>query len=477
MTLFRTVRFRLVMWYGTALALSVSALGAGVYFTVGTTLARQLEADLNQDFLTVQNALQDDLEELQELEDHGVVSHFRVARGGVIVYRTSGWRNAELEGALAAGKAQSSWKWESSTEDRSYLLRVGEVGDGGLTASLVVARDMGLLSRSLHALAVTLLVGLPLVLVLAALGGYFLAGRVLAPVGAMATKAREISADRLSHRLPADSDDEFGQLARVFNDVLARLEQSFEQLRRFTAEASHELRTPLTAMRTVGEVGLQHAADPSELRDVIGSMLEEADRLTGLVDSLLTLTRSEGGTTSLSFEEVDLLALTHECVDLLQALAEEKEQTISVEGEEITLRRGDRSLLRQALLNLLDNAIKYTPAGGRIALSVGPIGDSEVVVEVQDTGPGIPTTEQASVFDRFYRVETGQHRPVPGAGLGLSIVRWAVEAQGGRVELQSDGKRGSVFRLVFPKEVAGGPDGSATSKGAQDDPATGKENP
>ena len=180
--------------------------------------------------------------------------------------------------------------------------------------------------------------------------------------------------------------DELGQLAAIFNDAFARLERSFEQLRRFTADASHELRTPLTAMRSVGEVGLRAQRDGATYRDIIGSMLEEADRLGRLVDGLLTLSRAEGGHLKLKPERVDLAELAREVAGHLGVLAEEKRQSISVEAPRPTLAWVDRLVLRQALINLVDNAVKYTLEGGRVR------------IVVQDEAPG-PAVDQAAGRD------------------------------------------------------------------------------
>jgi len=267
----------------------------------------------------------------------------------------------------------------------------------------------------------------------------------------MARRAEQITAERLSERLPVENPhDELGYLARVFNDTLARLGRSFEQLRRFTADASHELRTPLTTIRTVGEVGLRKAGDAEHYRDTIGSMLEEVDRLTRLVESLLTLTRAESGRTQLTRKVVDLGGLASTVADSLRVLAEEKAQSLSVDAAAHVEATCDPAVLRQGLINLLDNAIKYTPDKGAIRVRVAKTALGEPAIEVKDTGPGIPAVHRERIFDRFYRVDTGRARDAGGLGLGLAITRWAVEAHGGRIELESEEGKGSLFRIVLP---------------------------
>ena len=304
---------------------------------------------------------------------------------------------------------------------------------------------------TLWTLAVILAMGIPFAVGLAIAGGYFLAGRVLAPVGAMADKAREITAESLAERLPVDNaDDEFGRLATVFNDTLSRLQDAFERLRRFTADASHELRTPLTAMRSVGEVALRDTLDAGAYRDVIGSMLEEVDRLTRLVESLLTLTRANSGRIQLAPKALDLVALTGNVIDQLRVLADEKHQDLTIRAPAAVHAVGDAALVHHALMNLIHNAIKYTPDGGTISVELNAMNSGRAVIEVRDTGPGIPAAHRDRIFDRFYRIDAGRSREEGGIGLGLAIARWAIEANGGHIELASDGERGSVFRVLLP---------------------------
>jgi heavy metal sensor kinase len=273
---------------------------------------------------------------------------------------------------------------------------------------------------------------------------------VLAPIGAMAAKAGEITAEHLSERLPVeDPHDEFGRLATVCNQTFARLEDSFERLRRFTADASHELRTPLTALRSVGEVGLQENNDAAACREVIASMLEETDRLTKLVDSLLTLSRADAGSVPIIREQTDLSALAIDVADCIQVLAEEKEQSLVVDAAEPVFAEIDPTTLRQALLNLVDNAVKYTPQQGHISVVVRKT-PAEAIIEVIDDGCGIPKEHQARIFDRFYRIDKGRSRDMGGSGLGLAITSWAVEVNGGCIELESEEGHGSRFRIVLP---------------------------
>jgi heavy metal sensor kinase len=292
---------------------------------------------------------------------------------------------------------------------------------------------------------------LPLVLGATGLTGYALARRALSPIELMVRLAREITPDNLHARLPDDNAyDELGQLARVFNDTLARLEQAFAQLRRFTSDASHELRTPLAMIRSVGEVGLQKDGTRAEYRDIVGSMLEEVNRLTSLIDNLLTISRGDSGHLQLHQTTVPVMELAREAAGLLEILAEEKALRIVLQGEEGAQVEGDHLFLRQALVNILHNAVKYSPVGDLIALRVHIDTANQVAIEIQDNGPGIPIEDQARVFDRFYRVDKARWRESGGTGLGLSIAKWAVEVHRGNVGLHSDPDHGCTFRITLP---------------------------
>jgi heavy metal sensor kinase len=286
------------------------------------------------------------------------------------------------------------------------------------------------------------------VLFLGGLGGAVLSHRSLRPLARMASHARRITAAHLDERLPPQGTTELEQLREAFNVALEQLERSFDQLRRFTADASHELRTPLTALRSVGEVGLQGATTAAECREVIGSMLEEVDRLARLADELLTLARAEAGEAKLNLEPVDLSQLARDVVAHLCVLAEEREQTLEFEAIDPVLAWADLSALRQAIVNLVDNAIKYSPERTCITVATGQRAGA-TFIEVRDEGPGLAEEHRDRVFERFYRVDRSRSRELGGTGLGLSLVKWTAEAHSARVELDSAEGEGSVFRLVF----------------------------
>lgn len=446
----RSVRVRLTLWYVAVLALIVCGFALGVYTFLRASLLQQIDNHLQRDLDTVARIVSQGGQELRWLARGGNVRLYRIEWGDDTAAETGAWSRAGL-GKVVTGAGDAPFWAPDASPDQPYRIKASLAAFQGKTVAIAVAHDGVTYQASLRSLTITLLLTIPAALVLAIAGGYFLAGRALAPIGALTAKAREINAERLSERLPVDNpDDEFGQLAAVFNETLVRLEDSFERLRSFTADASHELRTPLTAIRSVGEVAMQEPIDAAASREVIGSMLEETGRLTKLVDSLLVLSRADAGTVPLTRERTDLAALAAEACDCLQVLAEEKEQTLTIAAPMPVPAEVDRPTVRQALINLLDNAIKYTPARGHIQVAVGVAQGGQATIAVSDDGPGIAPEHRQKIYERFYRVDKGRFREVGGAGLGLSIARWAVSANNGRIELDCPEGKGCTFRMVLP---------------------------
>jgi signal transduction histidine kinase len=264
-------------------------------------------------------------------------------------------------------------------------------------------------------------------------------------------EARRITADRLHERLSVPNEhDEIGRLATVINETFARLESSFDQLQRFTADASHELRTPLAVIRGIGEMGLGQTRSPAEYKEAMGSMLEEVDRLTNLVDTLLRLSHGDAGTVRLAREPVDLGQLTQDVVSALSILAEERNQRISIDVHERVMVKVDRLVLREAITNIVDNAIKYGPPQSTIGVRVQAAGDRAHLI-ITDQGRGIPFEYRRQIFDRFFRLDEARSRDRGGAGLGLAIARWAVEVNGGQITVDQNPSGGSIFTIDVPR--------------------------
>ncbi len=458
----RSVRVRLTLAYVGALMAVIAVYGVVVYTSVRENLSQALDTKLREDFMWPDFMVSEILSLLQgesnldETAGEGSPwlqvwsENGERLLGRSYAARSNPIPEAKLLAAMADGKIRTLHEMTPP-----YRILTGKKNLGKATLVIQVAASESAMREYLRELLFVMLLGLPLAAAIAGLGGYTLARRALAPVDLMAERARTITAERLKERLPVDNpNDEFGRLATVFNQTLTRLESSFDQMRRFTADASHELRTPLTALRSVGEIGLRAKREPAEYREIIGSMLEEVDRLSLLVDRLLTLSRADTGESLLSRDRVDLGGLAEEVTTQLDVLAEEKQQSLSVKVEGPLSCLGDRMVLRQALLNLVDNAIKYSPVGASITVRVSQSPDGAAMLDVSDTGPGIPVEQQQRVFDRFYRVDRSRSRENGGGtGLGLSIARWAVEVNGGQLTLENRDQPGATFRITLPNKV------------------------
>jgi heavy metal sensor kinase len=456
----RSVRARLAFWHGLALLAVVSVYAAAVLLQVSDDLYEELDNQLNGDYALAVQWLQ------QRLPPPGAaVTMDRPAREnerGADVPWVDAW---SLDGRrlFTAGRQPGlpppqgppvdgpSRPASVRLADRARVRTLVRGADvGGRTVFVRVGRSEQFARQELGEFAAVLGLSLPFAFAVAAGAGYLLARRALAPVSAMTAQARRITAEHLEERLPVENpNDEFGQLAGVVNDALDRLERAFHTLRLFTADASHELRTPLTAIRSVGEVGLRERRSEAEYREIVGSMLEETERLTTMADSLLTLSRADSGKAELRPTPFSLGDLASEVAADLAVLAEEKRQHVSVDAAADVVMTADRPALRQAAINLLDNAIKYSPDDATIRVVVRRRG-SDGVLEVIDNGPGIEPEHLPHVFERFYRADKARSRAGGGSGLGLSIASWAIQANGGHIEVESEVSRGSVFRIVLP---------------------------
>ena len=444
-----SIRARLMLWYVGSLAVIVLSLWLGGYVFVRFSLLQQMERYAGQDLAIVAKGLQEFPPELDEIERHSSVGLFMVRDGERVFYASAAWQSRDLTRLYVESRQHGSGGLWQSPLGEPYFFKSSSVNASEDVYQVVVAHEARQMLDVLNNLWLSIAAIFPAALVLALAGGYLMAGRALAPVGRIAAKAHEITAEKLSQRLEIDNPaDEFGRLATVLNDTFARLEDSFERLRRFTADASHELRTPLTVLRSVGEVALQKAQSPAAYREVIGSMLEETDRLGRLTEGLLALARADANQTRLNLEHTDLGPLLIEAIECLRVLAEEKNQRLTCHPPAAVFASVDRSLLRQAIINLVANAITYTPHGGRIDVELC-VADSQVLIEVRDSGPGIAPEHQSRIFDRFYRVDKGRSSAAGGMGLGLAITRWIIEQHGGSIEVSSTAGEGAVFRITL----------------------------
>jgi heavy metal sensor kinase len=299
------------------------------------------------------------------------------------------------------------------------------------------------IERVLHGLLLAIAIGLPVVVAMAIAGGYLLMRRALRPVDEITQSAERITSRNLGERLPvAQTGDEIERLSVGLNRMIARLDESFQHINRFSADASHELRTPLTILRGELEAAAQQRQITPELRETLGSALEETERLSGIVESLMAISRLDAGEARVELAHFDLAELTSGATEHMRLLAEDKDIALRCEAEQQVRVEGDRARLKQVIVNLVDNAIKYTPAGGLVG-----------VIEVDDNGVGIPSEALPHIFERFYRADKARSRQMGGAGLGLSIIKAIVTAHGGQVRVESVEGKGSRFLIELPVAV------------------------
>lgn len=468
MALFRTLRFRLTLWFAIALAVVLTA--SGFYWqwslsqnllghidrrlvevareTARHHLANQLEPDLQLQCEVLEGFLR------QQNWNEYVQVH---SASGVVECVSSNLKGFRLplskEALQAAAKGEDHFASDSSLSNhplRIYTYPVLE--DGRLTHLLQVGQSMASVEETLQELRGILFSFGPLVLLLLGLGGWLLVGWALSPVSRMTRAVRKINAESLSQRLPlGHGQDEISQLAETFNEMLARLEDSFRKIKQFSGDASHELRTPLTIIRGETEVALRWAKDPEEMRSALQSNLEEIDRMGRIIEDLLTLAKSEAGEMPLEMKVFSLSDLVQQLYLQGRMLGEAKEMDVSLQldvAEEIRI-RGDELRLRQMFLNLISNAIKYTPERGKVVVSLA-VDEERAVVTVRDSGIGIPAEHLPHIFSRFYRIDKARNREDGGTGLGLAIVKWIVEVHDGKIQVTSNPGQGSIFTVYLP---------------------------
>ncbi len=446
-----------MLWYGALIALCLIAYSAMIAITFERHVEQEWNSDVREDIELAARALAVDAGGRPVWPPGFLANRMIEEEGGG--HWLEVWAGQSKKPLLAAGTLNprlvelpdASLPAQSvHAPEGPFRVQSERIGIGGSSFIIRAAMSETPGRRQIHSLWRALALSCLSVLLLGAIGGYFIARRFIGPLARMADHARHITAEHLNDRLATeDAGTELDQLRDAFNETLARLEQSFEQLRRFTADASHELRTPLTALRSVGEVSLRQARTADEYREVVGMMLEETDRLGRLVDDLLTLARTDAGR-ALTRERVDLSMIAREAGEQLAILAEERGQTLETRCGESIFIRGDRLALRQAVTNLVDNAIKYSAEGTCVRLKTGSM-ENQAFVEVSDSGPGIAAPHRGRIFERFYRVDSGRQREMGGTGLGLAIVKATAVSHGGDVELDSEDGRGSTFRIVLPK--------------------------
>ncbi|MDX2042595.1 MAG: ATP-binding protein [Acidobacteriota bacterium] len=344
----------------------------------------------------------------------------------------------------------------SSGESLRVATRRVKDYDGEGTYFIRLGQSLAAVESARRRALIVLGIAIPLALLLGSFGGLLLANQALSPVDRITCAAEQIAKGDLTERVPMPANastklDEIGRLAATFNHMISRLQAAFERQKQFTSDASHELRTPLAVMRGDMEIALRRERSPEEYQRVLGSNLEEIVRLTRLIEDLLMLARADSGRVELRCEPVDLNKLCQQMADYITPLAQQRDQTLSYDSPnaEITV-NADLQRIKQMLLNLLDNAIKYTPPGGSVTLGL-KTENNQAIVTVADTGRGIPAEDLPHIFERFFRRSAKtSDRTAAGFGLGLSIVKWIVDSHDGQIEINSQQGAGTTFIVKLP---------------------------
>jgi heavy metal sensor kinase len=481
--MFDSMRARLTIWYTGVLALVLVIFAFATYAYLAAAARERTDqslADTANSLISNFTAESND----EEQPDEGaaaaeVTRNFQFSDRQALIFDESG-RVLSASDAPASSAAIHVWPDVSALSQtlggliksgaeagHAYVTVAGHkeairayaapVRSRGKAYTIVVARSLHEQDEALEGARHAFYIAVPLALLVASLGGYFLARKSLAPVIVMGDRAARIGASNLNERLPVPrARDELGRLALIFNELLARLDRSFEQQRRFMADASHELRTPVAIVCGESEVALsQPVRDPEQYRESLAIVHDEGRRLTRVVEDLFMLARADAGQYQLDATNFYLDETIGECVRAVRSLAAQHGLEIRYQyaGDELLL-RGDEGLIRRMILNLLDNAIKYTPAGGRVSVDLSHH-DSFYTIRITDTGTGIDAAAQPHIFERFFRADQSRSRNgetggSSGAGLGLSIANWSAAMHGGHIRLERSDHNGSAFLISLP---------------------------
>ena len=465
-----TVRARLTIWYVSLLAAILVVVLVMVYVLLARALYVRIDDGLQAAVQIAVTSLANDLAEGQAVDDaaRSTATELASRQQLVAIYDGNGrllgeaGREDDIVVPLpptgeipAGGEVNLLTIVEADDLDDRHRLALRRVTiPPGVEYVIVVGSSLEPTDEELESLRGILAYLVPLSLVIAGIGGWFLAGRSLSPVVAMADRARKIGVESLNARLPvANPRDELGLLAGTFNELLARLETSVEQQRQFMADASHELRTPVTIARTAARVALQQPTrSEREYRETLEIVEQETIRLSRIVDDMFTLTRADAGNYPVRTTPMYLDEVVDEVVRAARVVAATRDVSITVECLHSAAFTGDEELIRRLIINVLDNAIRYSPANGTVRVALDRAGEM-YAVSVSDQGPGIAAEAQSKIFERFYRVDTARtHGGVSdgGAGLGLALARWIAHVHGGDVRLAASSRLGSTFVITLP---------------------------
>lgn len=460
----RSISSRLTMWFSSVFFAGLLLFGATMWFDLKDTLMTGRERTLDRRADRLSDLLHEIEGQPPDVRDSKFRAFAEATGGGLIEVR-------DARGALQlpSTPAAAAFSWpafapldreqfrEVDFEGQSYLVLARPFPSGSGTLTLRVAASLEGNRPVLHTFSLGLLWTMPAMLALAALGGYLLSRRALKPVDQISTATRSISLSNLSHRLPVPrTRDELQRLSETCNAMLARLQTAVSEIGRFTADASHELRSPLSFMRTVAEVALRNRGVDAESRRAFGEIVEECSKASRVLEDLLTLARADAHAARLVFEPVDMVELVSAVCEKARLLAATAAQPLAISLvpplPATAQVRGDYSSLRRLLWILVENAMKYTTAPGRVAISIEVSAD-RVIVSIRDNGIGISPHHLPHIFERFYRADPSRSQQ-EGSGLGLAIAKWIADVHDASITVESRERAGSVFRIDLPADVS-----------------------
>ena len=471
MNFFHSITFRFTVWYLIVLASILILLSTGIYFNLSRSLYESLDRSLEVR-ATELNGIREIISIIGEgrfREELGEVVSLYFYNGDELIKVSARDEDVTQNESLLkqAFAGESSFTTVEVPDGQSIRLhaalltvesrpffpggpRMLPINPDTHPAAIVIGRSTADIDEALARLLRTLVFAVPLTLIVAGGGGIFLARRALNPVEKIAGTAREIEeSGDLSRRIGVETKDELGRLASTLNRMIERLERAFDRQREFTADASHELRTPLAIIEAESTLALQKERNAREYRSSLELVAQEAEYMSAIIDQLLALARADAEQEQLTFEEVDLGEFLGELASDVDILCREKGLDFTMGQMENLIVRGDGTRLKGLFLNLLDNAIRYTPGGGSVAVMLDRDGQTAVVT-ISDTGIGIPPEHITHIFERFYRVDKARSRADGGSGLGLAICRHIAESHGGRIEVESKVGEGSTFSVFLP---------------------------
>lgn len=452
-----SLRTKLTAWYFAVLAGTFSLFSVVAYLAMETSIHATVDGELRGRARLIRGLMERHAREGLERLPHELREHSQLESEGNL-FEIADAQGNWIYRSVAAG--QKDVPLSSAKDGTVETLHVQGVPWRMFTTVAVVtghpyriqvAASIENYVEALHRFGWTMVLLAPFLLALASAGGYWMSRRALMPVDRITSTARSISGNNLSSRLEVpQTGDELQRLSETLNSMLDRLEKAFRDVIQFTADASHELRTPVAIVRTRTELALRKPRAEADYRETLGQILKEVEGMSYLLDELMFLARTDSGVASLTRARTDLVESVNNACAQGRTLAETKRVsfTAQIPSEPVWV-EGDPPSLQRAFLILIDNAVKYTTPGGSVTVSLSSKNGS-AVGEVRDTGIGIPAEDLPNIFKRFYRADKARSRESGGAGLGLSIGRWIVEAHGGEIEVHSTPQRGSVFRVKLP---------------------------